>query len=390
MALFEYLHHVGEILVDTVTGVLAAVNEDDNVRIAVGPPLKSAVGPGEEVRVTLLWVTPAPTHRNDGWERSDDGSRVPPPLTLTVTYLISTYGSTNDEDPIVAHNLLGRVLQAFHTEPQIMLPRPPSDRGQGRLDVQLVPTTAELLEKVYSTLQLEHRAWAIFEVGPVQLAALQPARPPAPVVRPGGIRFASVATTPPPELIMLSPRSPGVGGRIRVDLELHGRTLHGLSLGGHYVERANLIELVADRSYVLNVPVDFDVGAHPLRARAGDTELDPPEAWSEPRSLQVLDDTVSTIDAMLTAVNNLGDDLVLAGRVLQTPREVLFWPAGGAPAESGDIESTEPSNFGPSSITVPSTELGGLSPGRWWVSVQLEPHVYTPAIIIEFEAEVSP
>ena len=186
MAVFNTLHDVGQDLVDLL------VDRTGIADTLVGPPLDPPNGPVEAIRVTLLWVTPQPMHRNDLPMAADDGTREQPLASLTAFYMISTYGTAADTDPVQAHNLLGRVLQSFHSVPVLELPNPVAQLGEGRLAVVHQSTTAELMEKVFTPLQMVHRPWAIFEVAPIQLLHQDPALPPEPVVHPGGLRLGGI------------------------------------------------------------------------------------------------------------------------------------------------------------------------------------------------------
>ena len=47
--------------------------------ITAAPPIENPATQGEAIRISLLWVTPQPTHRNDPWYLSEDGQRRAPP-----------------------------------------------------------------------------------------------------------------------------------------------------------------------------------------------------------------------------------------------------------------------------------------------------------------------
>jgi hypothetical protein len=222
MAVFSNLHHVGEVIVEMIETNLAAAPTGT---IQVGPPLDTPTGAAEDIRVTLLWVTPQPTHRNDVWERKAGGGLKPPPLTLSAFFMVSTYGSAA-EDPVRAHELLGNIMQIFHTEPELTLPLAGlPGKGEGRLSIVQVPTAADLMEKVYAPLQAKHRAWVLFEAGPIQLPMNVSDTAPGPVVAPGGIHFEGVEVLTRPRIVRVTPSRQAQGGRVRVDVELAGRDL---------------------------------------------------------------------------------------------------------------------------------------------------------------------
>lgn len=193
MAVFTNLFHLGEVLVARIEAALAEAGEPalPPGTISVGPPLDNPTVQTEQIRVSLLWCSPQATHRNDPWERATDGSLQPPPLSLSTAWLITTYGSTGTDEPVRAYQLLGMVLQGFHAQSRLVLPLSGlPGRGTGGLDVVLEPMNAEALDRVFSPLQLKHRPFALYEVGPVQLVSTAAAVPGGPVVQPGGARVA--------------------------------------------------------------------------------------------------------------------------------------------------------------------------------------------------------
>ena len=59
----------------------------------------------------------------------------------------------------------------------------------GRLAVVQIPIEADLTEKVFATLQVSHRPWALFDVNPIQLTRAPQVVGDQAIVRPGGIRL---------------------------------------------------------------------------------------------------------------------------------------------------------------------------------------------------------
>ncbi len=387
MAVFANLHHVGEVLVQMIEDNLPAAPTGT---VQVGPPLETATGAAEDIRLTLLWVTPQPTHRNDRWERKPDGGLLPPPITLSAFYMITTYGSASD-DPIRAHELLGNVMQVFHSEPELQLPLAAlPDAGDGPLTVVQVPTAADLLEKVYAPLQLKHRPWVLFEVGPIQLPHQSADRPPAPVVRPGGINFGEVEVLGRPQVLRVTPAQQGQGGRVRVDLELRGRTLENLVIEGIATPLASLTPLVAGQSYVLTLPNTLPnvvaPGGRSLRAEVGSV-MDPPRQFSQRATLTVLDPSTPTLDAPNVATHSLAGPLSLSGRELAATEELLFWPDAELSVPT-QIKSVLGPSATPTSVVATAAELAtaGLTPGTWRISARVGDHVYTPYVLLELTA----
>lgn len=77
-AVFTDLHDVAQLLVEHIR---------ENVGIAdvqVGPPRDVSASVAAAARVTLLYTTPQPAHRNDPIEAQVDSSRRFPPLASTL------------------------------------------------------------------------------------------------------------------------------------------------------------------------------------------------------------------------------------------------------------------------------------------------------------------
>ena len=175
MARFTNLHHVGEVLGATLSASLDPPLAAGGVM--VGPPLDNANSPSEHVRLSLMWVERQAGHESDPWEREADGTRTPPPLSLSAYYLVTCYGTNSLGDPERGHELLGSVLRIFHRDSRLELPLAAlPGRGEGGLGVDLVQTRPELIEKLFAPLQLKHRPFALYEVGPVQLVS-RPSQP---------------------------------------------------------------------------------------------------------------------------------------------------------------------------------------------------------------------
>ena len=387
MAVFSNLHHVGEVLVEMIDGNLPSAPSGT---VQVGPPLETSTGATEDIRVTLLWVTPQATHRNDVWELKPGGGRRPPPLTLSAYFLITTYGSAA-EDPIRAHELLGNVMQIFHTEAQLTLPLATlSGRGEGTMSVVQVPLEADMLEKIYAPLSVKLRPWVLFECGPIQLPHNAADAAPAPVVAPGGIHLDGPQAQTRPQISRVTPNRQARGGRIRVDVELHGRPLEALYVEGVATLAASATELISDEAYAFalpNTPPDQVLpGTRAVRVGTGSVG-DPPQLFSEQLLVQVLDSSTPTLDAPIVATHSLASDLVLDGRELDGLDEVVFWPDAGVTVLISEGAVT-PATFDDTSITITSAELGsaGLTAGAWRISARVDGHVYTPFVIVEVTA----
>jgi hypothetical protein len=380
VALFTNLHHVGEVLVQLITSNLDVAT---GVNVQVGPPLDTVTGAGEEIRVTLLWLTLQPTHRSDPAVADATGQLVPPPVTVSVFYLITTYGSVA-EDPIRGHELLGNVLQAFHTFPSVTLPLAAVPAaGEGRLTFVQVPITPELMEHIFTPVQAKHRPWVLYEVGPVQLAMRKAPTAQAGLVRPGGISLSGPSPVSSPIFLRLTPASQAAGGVVRLDLDLKGRSLAGITAGSEFVPfpSASITETSPGKTFLLTLPasVTADRGVE-LRART-QSVADPPVQFTGTQRLGVLTTTTPTLDAPAPRV--LTAALSLAGRALSTANELLIWP---------DVSLVDPSaikSFTPTaaatSVSLPAGALSGagLVAGTYRCAVRLSNGQFTPFVLLE-------
>lgn len=332
MAEFTGLHQVAQVIVQVL--VDAGEPFDENV-VHYGPPLEQPSQAQEQVRVTLLWTTPQPTHRNDPYDRTATGQLKPPPLTLSAFVLITTYGG-NDVDPATAYTLLGKVMTVFHDRPEERLPMASlGDVGLGPLTFTQVPTAADLMEKVFSPLQTKHRPWVLYEVGPIQLVPSRPLVASAPPVRPGKIGL-DVTVVSRPEVRGVAPERQARGGQLRLDVGLHGRPLQEVRIAG-IATPAVAIPGVSD-AVLVEVPPTAPLGAAAITVRTGTSAL-PPIAWSAPGTIEVVGAGEPVIEALATDSLAAAAGLTLTGQGLAQASHVLVWPDDGvrSPSEIAEI-----------------------------------------------------
>ena len=374
MARFNNLHDVGVSLCDILRDRI-----DPTLDVLPAPPLDNPVAPAEALRVTLMWVTPQPTHRNDAYERRFDGTLEAPPVSLSGFYLVSSYGTNPAGEPGQAYNRLGQVLQVFDAEPHFQLPQPAAAAGEGALSVVLVPTAADLMEKIYSPFQMRHRPWALFEVGPIQLRSLVPLGPEQPVVHPGGIRLADLFAGSPPLITSLLPTLAGEGGRVRLNAT-YGGTVEQVRVGDEEILAVALTIPEPNGPVLFTLPATISAGAFDVTLRVDGT-------YSRPVTLNVRAATVPTLDAPAVLVHSLAGNLVLTGRVLATVAEVFIWPARGVRAPD-EVIALPPSATAANSVTLTAADLAAANvlPGAYRLTVRLPQHVFPAFIELEFVA----
>jgi hypothetical protein len=381
MARFTNLSAVGQVLADVLSDRLGISD------VRVGPPLDTPTGTGEAVRITLAWITPQPAHRNDPWVPNPDGTTSPPPLTLSGAYLITSYGTTDDDNATQAHNLLGQALQFFHSFPELPLPFAlgggATTGGEGPLGVVHMPTGAELMEKVLSPLQIRHRPWALLDVAPIQLASLHAVSAEQPIVRPGGIHLGEIEATAPPAIRRIVPARIGPGGRIRIEADSVGAP-SAVRIGDVTFSPADFTVPVAGGPILLTLPT---AGANAIAPGRYTVTLRTGNLISDPAGLTVLPSAIPSVEAPADLTHPLTDDLVLTGRALAATQAVVFWPDEGVTSPADVVTlSGAGVTAAAASVTVSAARLqtAGLRPTGYRISARVSDHVFTPYVLMEF------
>lgn len=391
MARFLDLHDLGQVLTELITVELGVTD------VQVGPPRDVSSGATAGARLTLLYTTPQPTHRNDPIQRNPDGSLRYPPVSLSTYILLTTSGAT-DDDPIAAHGLLGRILQLFAANPILDLPlsgsmgsgSPPggySDLGEGKLLLTQVPLQLDQLDKIWNSMAVKHQPFALFDVGPVQLASLKPDELPGPVVRPGGLALEGPRSGARPVIGRVAPNPVGQGGQIRLMTRPVG-TFEGLYVSGAFVPAGSggFVLAEANGDIVLSLAsgalAALTAGPITISLRSGGRV-------SEKVTLTLTETDAATLDAPDALSHDPGTDLVLTGDNLGASSEIMVWPDTGL-ASPAEVQSFPVASATASSLTV--TGPGILSNGRfrpgviYRIAARVDTYVYTPYILLEFES----
>lgn len=369
MAIFTNLHHLSEVLAHRIAKSVEEAGESPLPAGTVqpGPPLENPTVPGDAVRVTLLYVSPSPQQRNAMPMRTADGRMVPAPLTLSATFLITCYGSNGQEDPVRAQQLLGHVLQGFYSSPMLKLPLPDlPDCGDGILEISQEPLDLERVERVLSPLQVRHRPFALYEVGPVLLQHLAPPSAAAPLVLPGGPRVVGPSVLGALHLTGVYPALSASGGQLRLTGSWLG--LPQVRVAGSW--RTPTIDGV---DLLVTLPDPLAAGTYGL------------ELWREGQSSEVrsirVDPAVPSVDAPATAQPG---PLLLTGRQLGMVTRLAVWPEAGVRA---------PSDLRFVSVTLTSggltADLSGVPVGSWRLAAEWPSAgrtEYTPYVRLELRA----
>lgn len=377
MALFTSLTEVADVL----CGHLVERTGIDDVH--AGLP-NSGTAPTEAVRISFLYCTPQPFHRNDPYELHADGTMVPPPLSLSCFYLVSTSGSTQLGEPLPALDALGKVMSALHnTTLDLPLAAPAPAEGDGPLHVIQQVVSLDQVDKLWSPFQLKLTPWALYEVAPVQLVSPLPTRIGPPAVAPGGVNVGA-AVGASPTLRRVSPERTRQGGRIR--MEAAGlAALEAITVGGiEVLPTSNAVDdhLASEAAILLTLDHDglelLGPGRYPCTLRVGGT-------WSAPTWVTIDGATAPIVDAPVPLKHARTSDLTLTGANLSRAEVAVLWPDAGVRVPT-DVHEVPLAG-----VTATSVELraaGGLSavpvgPGPLRLSLRLAGGTYTPWVLVE-------
>lgn len=354
--------------------------------VVVGPPPDELLTT-EEVRLSFMYAMEHPSHRNDSYVRGADGSGTPPPLTLSIFYLITTYGEAPNKDADGAHRLLGEVGKAFHDSPVLDLAALgiPTALGEGKLNTSLVPMTPDLMEKLFSPLQIKHRPFLLYEVWPVQLKSALPLASIGAVVSPLGLNLSGPTARSRPSISRIAPLRPAEDGFIRIDGPFGaaadtvavGSTLF-TALSGAVVP---VDPLHPDDGVRLQLPLGTIVpGTHKVTVTSG-------KLTSEAYEIQVQTTGAWTLDGpAVFSHSQTSGPLSLTGQGLTNAVEVYFWP------DRGIFAPSDVTPFPAASVTATSLDVtpSGMASGVYRVAARLDlgggqPVQFTPFIVLELE-----
>ena len=385
MARFANLHDAGRALASHIRRNITPALPD----VMAAPPIENGTTAGEAIRVSLLWVTPQPTHRSDPWVVGDDGQNRAPPVSLSAFYVVTAYGTAPTGEPAQAINRLGQALQVLETAPVIEMPLVDDQitvavdpvPGDGRMTAVLVPVAADLMEKIFTPLQIRHRPWALVELGPVQLDRLLQPMPGPDVVAPGGVRLVGPRPIASPVIHGASPARLVAGRRLRLDT-LQSGDAATLRLGTQtftFVDVPAAIDQIARPDGEGRVFVTY-----PAAAPAGDFDATilGPGAASEPFPLTVLTGQAG-LDAPAAPLV-AGAALVLTGAGLAMVDRVFLWPDRGiqAPAEVIDLPPDAVA-AGQIDVARAALDAAGLRAIPYRVAVRIGPNRFTPYVLLE-------
>jgi len=384
-AQFDDLHDVAQVLAEHI-------REETGIQdVQAGDPRDVTATTEPAARITLLYTTVQPGHRNDPLEGAPGGGMRSPPLSLSCFYLVTASGSDSD-DPVGAHHALGQVMRLYHDVPTLRLPlsanpgSPPgvfTDLGEGDLMVTQVPITLEQIDHIWMALTEQLQPWTLFEVAPVQLVSVLPDTVAAPVVRPGGIVLDQPIGLRP-VVLGTSPSPARPSGRVRFDVAA-AQEVDGLWVDGLRIPKGDPAIAVSVSSGTTTVLLDLSrsglsvlgAGAHTVTISAGGLA-------SRTATLQ-LGAGGALLDAPADPSHDAATDLTISGAGLAAVSEVVAWPDRGIGAPT-DVHSLTFAGAGAAAITVRSS--GGLadlpaSITRWRLAARTTGQAYTSYVVLE-------
>jgi hypothetical protein len=236
------------------------------------------------------------------------------------------------------------------------------------------------MEKLFSPLQIKHRPFLIYEVGPVQLVSLLPQTPVAPVGAPGGVVLAGPTTATPPIISRLVPRTVAEGGYLRID-GVFSAPVDTIWIGSRRFDPGSFDVIDAGRAVGLTLPTAPPDAIGPGVARVSVTSG---TLASDPTELRVVPAGSWSIDAPKVLAVAKGTTLKLEGQNLLDATHVYVWPEGGIYAPS-DVHK-----IGGLTVTASSVEfkLPDVLPGAYRIAVELTlgasvPLQFTPFVNVE-------
>jgi hypothetical protein len=207
---------------------------DGEMDINIKPkPTVTILAPDEDdggcrVNLFLYKIQENPTLKNMDWEvkRGSPNKLVPPPLSLTLFYLMTAY-STNDtlNGNASAHAILGEAMRVFYENPIVPPLYLADEIKDAKEQVKIMLNTLDLeeLSKIWSTFTKAFRLSVLYEVSVVQLDMLpRNERVMAPPVRKIGVPEVRVPYHPP-VLEGIEPAGGTAGSRVTI----YGKHLSG-------------------------------------------------------------------------------------------------------------------------------------------------------------------
>ena len=224
-------------------------------------------GPARRVNLFLYAVGENPYLRNAEPQVRPGTSRLaPPPLSLTLSYLLTAYAPTDEQSgDSAAHQLLGAAMRVLHDHPVLPPDVLVGDLGRAREQVHVlhVPRTVAEATQLWGAIDQPYRISAFYEVSVVQIDSSAPAGDVAPRVRSVAVGDPQAPYRPPLVTAMAV-----TDHDLRFDGEhLRGRRATVTMTGRTLLHR----EALEGDSFHATLPTGLDPGLHEVRVDvAGD------------------------------------------------------------------------------------------------------------------------
>ncbi len=228
----------------SLRNVLAeSISQDPELADTIFTMQSPDIARGEGVNANQLNLFLFRTEVNAAWsntqisDRTRPGEEAPPPLALTLFYLLVPYGRDNDAQRPFSHLLLGRAMSVLHDNPiltpetlRASVPELSAIRQIERVRLTLQPMNLDDLSKLWSGFQTQYRLSATYQASVILIESNRPVRAALPVLRRGptggGVVTQTDASPRMPILTAVEPNAAGIGD---------GIILHGLHLAGERV-----------------------------------------------------------------------------------------------------------------------------------------------------------
>jgi len=233
---------------------------------------------GPQLNLFLYHMAEDAAWRNMDMPSSPNGEVGYPPLALTLDYLVTAYGT--DDDDADAHRILGTAMSALHDHPllgarELRLRLPDSDLYRQVERVRIVNLTLSMdeMSKLWMTFQTQYRISTAYQVSVVLIESRRPTLAAPPVATRGegdtGVVVRPNLLTPFPTIEAVVPSEIESGGTF----ELTGHDLSGDSLELRFTHPALLAPVTtapapspSDVSFTSVLPAGVPAGASTVAA----------------------------------------------------------------------------------------------------------------------------
>ncbi len=234
------------------------------------------VGTNRQINLFLYQAQENSTLKNLDWQvkRGKSDQLVPPPLSLSLFYLMTPYAPNDSETGNIGqHEILGDAMRVFYEHPVVPKDKLTPGLKDAREEIRIMLRTLDLdeLSRVWATFTQPFRLSVLYEVSVVQIDMLpKRERTMAPRVRkvfvckkPGSEEMGEIpASFQPPTVAGIEPRSGPAGTEV---------TVHGAHLDGWQAHVTMSLRSVGDGqeisgdSFQFTVPAELDPGFHEMQ-----------------------------------------------------------------------------------------------------------------------------